>query len=350
MQKRSLAPDVLKLLACAGVVVIHLSGYGLELFPILSFDWLCSAFWDSLARFAVPVFFMCTGALMLPPERRLTPGAVWKKYFLRILIILLFWSWAYYMMIVVGQYLLIWWTEENFLLNSITHTLRFDHFFHLYYLQILLLLYALLPVLRAFVRSATEGELRYALGVWAVLGIAFPLLRLYPPLSWLGGLTGQYAINMTWSALGYALLGHYLNSRGPAALSLRGCVLLILCGFAVTFGGTALASALRGENVLDFMEGMSPGPALMAAGLFGLVLRLSAGRSSSTRLARLVKASFCVYLIHMAFVMVFRQFGLDLGIMPALIAVPLESAAVLALSLAGWWILSKIPIVKDRLI
>lgn len=52
----------------------------------------------------------------------------------------------------------------------------------------------------------------------------------------------------------------------------------------------------------------------------------------------------------MAFVMVFRQFGLDLGIMPALIAVPLESAAVLALSLAGWWILSKIPIVKDRLI
>lgn len=95
---------------------------------------------------------------MLPPERRLTPGAVWKKYFLRILIILLFWSWAYYMMIVVGQYLLIWWTEENFLLNSITHTLRFDHFFHLYYLQILLLLYALLPVLRAFVRSATEGS------------------------------------------------------------------------------------------------------------------------------------------------------------------------------------------------
>ena len=78
MQKRSLAPDVLKLLACAGVVVIHLSGYGLELFPILSFDWLSSAFWDSLARFAVPVFFMCTGALMLPPERRLTPGVVWK--------------------------------------------------------------------------------------------------------------------------------------------------------------------------------------------------------------------------------------------------------------------------------
>lgn len=350
MQNRSLAPDILKLLACAGVVIIHLSGYGLDLFPLLSFDWLSCAFWDSLARFAVPVFFMCTGALMLPPERSLSVKDVWKKYFLRVLIILLFWSWAYYMLVVAGQYLLIWWTEENFLLNSITHTLRFDHFFHLYYLQILLLLYALLPVLRALVRSATDSELRYALAVWAVLGIAFPLLRLYPPLSWLGGLTGQYAINMTWSAMGYALLGHCLNRRDAGEFSPRRCALLILAGFAITFGGTVLASALRGENVPDFMEGMSPGPALMAAGLFCLVRRLSGGRPGSPRLARLVKASFCVYLIHMAFVMAFRQFGLDLTVMPALLAVPVESAAVLALSLAGWWVLSKIPIVKDRLI
>ena len=171
MQKRSLALDAMKLLACVGVAVIHLSGYGLELFPIGSFSWLSSAFWDSLARFAVPVFFMCTGALMLPPARRLDAKTVWKKYFLRVLIILLFWSWAYYMLVVAGQYILIRWTEENFLINSIVHTLKFDHYFHLYYLQILLLLYALLPVLRVFTRAATEREMRYALAVWAVLGL-----------------------------------------------------------------------------------------------------------------------------------------------------------------------------------
>ena len=208
MQKRALAPDVLKLLACVGVIVIHISGNGLDLFPIGSFSYLSSAFWDSLARFAVPVFFMCTGALMLPPERSLTAGTVWKKYFLRVLIILLFWSWAYYMLVVAGQYLLIYWAEENFFLNSITHTLRFDHFFHLYYLQILLLLYALLPVLRVFARAAGEKEMRYALGAWAVLGLAFPLLRQYPPLEWLGGITGQYDINMAWSAMGYGMVGY----------------------------------------------------------------------------------------------------------------------------------------------
>lgn len=350
MQKRALAPDVLKLLACVGVAVIHLSGYGLELFPVGSFSWLSSAFWDSLARFAVPVFFMCTGALMLPPERRLDAKTVWKKYFLRVLIILLFWSWAYYMLVVAGQYLLIYWAEENFFLNSITHTLRFDHFFHLYYLQILLLLYALLPVLRVFTRAATEREMRYALAVWAVLGIAVPLLRQYPPLEWLGGITGQYDINMAWSAMGYAMLGYYLNTREASRFSVRGSAVLFAGGFAVTFGGTVAASLLTGETVIAFMEGMSPGPALMAAGLFCALRRRFAQRASSARVARLVKASFAVYLIHMAFVMAFRQFGFDLTVMPPLLAVPVQAACVLALSLAGWWVLSKIPIVKDRLI
>ena len=350
MQKRALAPDVLKLLACVGVIVIHISGNGLDLFPIGSFSYLSSAFWDSLARFAVPVFFMCTGALMLPPARRLDAKTVWKKYFLRVLIILLFWSWAYYMLVVAGQYILIRWTEENFLINSIVHTLKFDHYFHLYYLQILLLLYALLPVLRVFTRAATDQEMRYALAVWAVLGIAAPLLRYYPPLEWLGGITTQYDINMAWSAMGYALLGHYLNTRDVESLSLRGGVLMFLAGFALTFGGTALASVLTGENALQFMEGMSPGPAMMAAGLFCLVRRLCGSRSSSARIARLVKASFAVYLVHMAFVMVLRQFGMSLTLLPPLISVPVETAAVLALSLAAWWVLSKIPIVKDHLI
>ena len=35
--------------------------------------------------------------------------------------------------------------------------------------------------------------------------------------------------------------------------------------------------------------------------------------------------------------------------MPPLLAVPVDRRpAVLALSLAGWWVLSKIPIVKDQ--
>jgi len=155
---------------------------------------------------------------------------------------------------------------------------------------------------------------------------------------------------MTWAAMGYALLGHVMNSR-PARRELLGrYIAALVLGFAVTFGGTVLMSIRNGEVFEAFMEGMSPGPALMACGLFGAARSRFAGRESSPRTARLVKASFCVYLAHHAFVMAFRQLGFDLTVMPALIAVPVEGAAVFALSLAAWWLLSKIPFVNRHLI
>ena len=117
---------------------------------------------------------------------------------------------------VVGNYIFTGWLEPGWLLNSVVHTLCFDHHLHLYYLQILLLLYAALPVLRALVRGATEKELDWAIFLWAVLGIGWPLLKLWPPLAWLGGITPQYPLNMCWAALGYALLGHVMNSREEA--------------------------------------------------------------------------------------------------------------------------------------
>lgn len=347
---RALAPDVIKLAACAGVIVIHTSGYGLSLFETGSFEWLSCTFWDCLARFAVPVFFMCTGALMLAPERRLTGRDIFRRYFLRVLVILLVWAWLYYVYNVAGTYLFTGRLEPGWLWNSVRETLRFNHHLHLYYLQILLLLYAALPVLRALVRGATERELDWAVFLWAVLGICWPLFRLWPPLAWLGGITAQYPLNMCWSAMGYALLGYVMSSRPARRERLGRYIAALALGFAVTFGGTVFMSIRNGAVFEAFMEGMSPGPALMAYGLFGAARCVFDGRESTPRLARLVKASFCVYLAHHAFVMAFRQLGFDLTVMPPLLAVPVQGAAVFALSLAAWWVLSKIPFVNRHLI
>lgn len=347
---RDLAPDVLKLTACVGVVVIHISGQGVTSYPIGASGWLSCVFWDSLARFAVPVFFMCTGALMLPPERTLTVKRIWTKYFLRVLYILLFWSFAYNLFKSVGVYVLEGWHDDKWFLLCITNALKLDSHFHLYYLQILLLLYAALPLLRVFTRAASRKELEYACGLWLILGIAFPLMLKYYPLRWFGGLLNQYALNMCWSAMGYALVGYYMFSVPPRREDKWKYVLLAVLGLAVTFGGTVTLSMASGAVCEDFMEGMSPGPAAMAIGLTGLVRVMCEGRSGTPALSRLVKASFCVYLIHHFFIMVFRYVGIDVMLFAPMLLIPLETCAVLALSLAGWWVLEKIPFVKDHLI
>lgn len=347
---RDLAPDVLKLIACVGVIVIHVCGQGVTLFEIGSFDWLVCTFWDSLARFAVPVFFMCTGAMMLSPERDLTVKRIYKQYFFRILIILLFWAWVYYIFRVLGEYIVTKWLAPGFLLDSVKETLRFNHHLHLYYLQILLLFYVCLPVFRSFVKSATYGEQKYAVILWLVLGIAAPLLLHYRPFSYLGGLLPVMQINMVWSAAGYALLGHMMYTREPERKHLKVFVLMFLAGLLLTFGCTVASSLISGSVDLNFLEGMSPGPALCTAGLFGSVRIVCRGRDSNAKIARLTKASFCVYLIHHFFIMVFRQIGFDVTLFSPLIEVPVEAAAVIVLSLVGWKILSVIPFVKDHLI
>lgn len=349
-KSRSAATDILKLIACFGVIVIHVSGHGVTDYALGSFGWFSCTFWDSAARFAVPVFFMCTGALMLDPGRNLPVKRIYRSYFLRILRILLFWAWAYYLFTVLGQYVLTGWYEPNGLLNSIRETLFFNHHLHLYYLQILLLVYAVLPVMRVFVRAADKKEQNYAVLIWLILGIACPLLRRYPPLKWFQGMTGFYEMNMAYSALGYTLLGWVMHARPVLKEHLRFYLFAFAGGFVFTFGGTAAASLLSGTVNTNFMEGMSPGPALMAAGLFGAVRILYAGKESSPRLAVLTKASFCIYLIHHFFIMVFRHIGFDVFLFAPIAEIPFETAVVFLLSLAGWRILSKIPFVKDYLI
>ena len=68
---RNGAVDVLKALAIVGTVTIHAStaayydGFG-------SLPWLSAILWGTISRWAVPVFFLCSGALLLDPDRDLS--------------------------------------------------------------------------------------------------------------------------------------------------------------------------------------------------------------------------------------------------------------------------------------
>ncbi len=188
---RDAALDAVKLCACFAVIVIHVSGWGVASLDVYTDGWLASTFWDSLARFAVPVFLMCTGALMLSPKKQLSVETIWKKYFWKTLRILLFWGWMYILFNIVGKAVGGTKPEPHWLWHSIRDALLFRNQMHLYYLQMLLLVYVCLPVLRVFTKNATEKEQTYALGVWLALGIV--------------------CIPARYSRNGRALISHYLS-------------------------------------------------------------------------------------------------------------------------------------------
>lgn len=356
-RERDTAIDLIKAAAIFCVVVIHCCGRGYS-FPVLSVQWTSAVFWGSAARAAVPLFFMCSGALLLDPDRPLTLKKLYGKNILRILAALFFWAAAYklyHLLVETG------WDAFRFqapaewlwpgLLQAGKELVLFRHEFHLYYLHIILLVYAFLPVTRILAGRASRRELGYLLLLWFALGILYPTLIHYWPFSlyYKSGIPKQWLMNMTYASLGYGMLG-YCQRRWPLG---RGkSAALLAAGFAVVFGGTVLSSARSGSLYEGFLEGMSVGVALMAAGIFGLCTALGSALKGRTArfAARLSEASFCIYLSHLFVRYAFDRLGITVLLLPCAVSIPLLSLAVLGLSYCVWLVLRRIPGVRRWLI
>ena len=176
--KRDTGLDAVRALAIVMVTLIHAAGPVLSALPPGEGDWWAALLWSGPARMAVPLFFMCSGALML--SRPVSGRRLLCHNLPRILTAMFFWSFVYRLMDLYDAGALngagIW--------GAVKATLLFQHEFHFYYLHILLVVYAFLPALGVFVRAATRRELEYLLGVWLVVGSSAPSCPPSGPSRW----------------------------------------------------------------------------------------------------------------------------------------------------------------------
>jgi surface polysaccharide O-acyltransferase-like enzyme len=135
------------------------------------------------------------------------------------------------------------------IVQGIKEVFLFRQEFHLYYLQIMIIVYAWLPIVRIFVRHAPKKELQYGLCLWFLLGILYPTVKNVWPLTLLGGISRQWMLNMTYAAIGYGILGYYLK-RYP--VKFRWGAIFAAMGFSGTFFGTILMSGKTGTLYQSF--------------------------------------------------------------------------------------------------
>lgn len=340
--ERDTSIDLIKVIAIIGVVTIHtcIGGYS---YPIGSWNWSTSLFWGSITRASVPLFFMCSGALLLDPHREVSLKKLYSKNILRVLTALFFWAMLYKIF-----YLL---TEGTFSLHTIFAAIKevalFKQEDHLYYVHIILLVYVFLPITRAFVRAADEKLMKYALALWFVLGILFPTVKVFWPFSLLVGIPLQWMLNMTYASIGYGMLGYYLKHHNfkPLHYIITGFI-----GFILLFSATWYESVRQGAFYQHFLEGMTCGVAFLAVGIYGICMILVEMREFSLKIRRALfygsKASFGIFLVHIFFLKMFPSFGLTVTLFPCLISIPFLAALNLAGSLCVYWILSHVPILK----
>lgn len=339
MRKRDI--DLVKSLAIFGVIVIHMfAGY---VFPTGSGAWHQSLFWGTIVRGSVPMFLMCTGALLLDPEKVISGRKLFGKHLLKTVLVMVIWAGAYQVqdMILTGEFgfARIW--------DGIKRIIVYQHPYHFYYLYILILFYFCLPVIKTYVAAANKRMLEYTFCIWIVVGLIFPFMDMFYPFSLVQGYPRLWALNGCYACLGYPILGYYLRKY---PLGKRLSAALLLLGFAATYGGTWLVTTVNGTDFFLFLDGTFPGVAMMAAGIFCLCgkAKLPAPMEKVTEF--LSGSTLCVFLVHVMFIDFLTRHNIVVTLMPPFLSIPLLSLLVLTMSLVVYIILKQIPVLKKWLI
>lgn len=341
---RSGSIDLTKCMATCAVLLIHCSANRYQLFTVGSLDWLTVLFWNGACKWAVPVFLMCSGALMNDPQRELPLNRLFSRYLLRLVASLSVWAALYEclrILILRGSAPLselLWAAGKNWFTGNT--------YYHLYYFYFAIGLYLALPLTRLITRWASKQELRYLLLLWLFFGSVLPCLQYFLPFRLTGPSLLRFILSPVFASAGLGLLGWYLHQK-PAGRLLPS-LLLFLAGFAALFFFTWQHSDAEKNLNIILLDGFSPAAILMGVAVFRIAQTLAEGRSLPSFISFLSRGSFCVYLIHPFFQLVTRERFWEA--LPPLWGTPLQAALLLVLSLAAYWVLRKIPLVSRWLI
>ena len=330
----------LRLAAAFAVVVIHVCSKDFQVPDPAGSRWQSLNAYESLVRWAVPVFVMISGALLLDPARELPPKKLFGGYFLRILTALLFWSFAY-AIVYTGLYL--HGSPREILLAA------WEGFPHLWYLYMLLGLYLITPLLRPLARS--RRIMGYYVALAAVFACLLPSLGSFELAAHLRFLASRLQLSLVLGFSGYFVLGRLLAETELKAWQRRSLYALALVGAAAAALIDGLGSAARGEVFIPLLDYFSPCTALEAAALFVFVRRRAGDGPAPTWVKRLSELSFGIYLIHQVPIDFLRRFcGLSTLTLHPLLSVPLIAALSFSLAALATALLKRIPFVRRYLV
>lgn len=349
MQTRDNSVDILKAIAIFFVLMIHTLASGIEIFQINTVNWYSTIFWGSFVRSAVPLFFMCSGALLLNPKKEITIKNLYTKNIARIIIALFFWASAY-----EAFSILIAISNGTFYMSMIKEAIKrilfFDHHFHLYFLHIMIIVYMFLPATKVLCKYLDVKTYKYILVIWSIVTIIYPFILMYPKFQSIASIPRRWILNFTYGSIGYTMLGDYMNrysSKKP-----RFYALVFISGVLATIIGMIYFSNYAPSYRLILWDGASPTVLMMAYGLYGFIKHssnLTNNLKFTNFASNIAKASFCIYLIHDFFNIIFRSIDITIN-SNAFFMIPAMSILNIILSFIVYLILRRIPVVKTYLI
>ncbi|WP_448783340.1 acyltransferase [Blautia sp.] len=239
---------------------------------------------------AVPCFLMMTGSLLLDSNRKVPLKKLYRKYILRMLLVLLIFGCAFSWMELFFDSRTL---ELGQILQVAYNVLTGNTWAHMWYLYCLLGLYVLLPMYKILADYASDAQLRYILVILFFFGSIFQLLKLWKIN--LGFYCHINTIYPFWLLMGAAWnRGMFKREKNfNVVLVMVSSGLLIFTSVLWEGFGVSLSSLFGYDSVLVVIQSI---------GLFSLFNSMNIESKLDQVLSEIGEKSFGIYLIHMVII------------------------------------------------
>lgn len=318
MSNRKIYLDVIRILACVMVVLMHS--------PMEGASGALQNAINALTSPCIGLFFMVSGALLLPCEGGW--GFV-RKRFSKVLVPTLVWT-AFY----IAANIFIKHQDPSLLPKQIL-SLPFSPQGHgiLWFMYTLCGLYLLAPIISPWLKSASKKDMKILLLIWGIT-LLFPLLDPWLQIS----KTTSAPLYYFTGYAGYFILGYYFSRHGISISIGKAAILALLvlaCWGAVRFFPTGI----KFEEAISYL---SLPTVVLTVVYFCVFEKIGKKIRSDSALARTLEVlsglSFGVYLLHIFFIRYILW-----GRMPGgAVQIAVTAAVTLVACFAVCWVISKI--------
>ncbi|SJL85089.1 acyltransferase [Vibrio palustris] len=290
--------DVLRCVAAIAVIAIHTLAPYRDLYGVIpDSEWLTAVTLNGSTRWAVPVFILISGALLMSDTRPFNADYYIKRRLGKVVLPFLAWS-AFY--VVLSGF-----SAQGFNSEVATETAAnsWHHgtYYHLGFFYYFIPLYFVIPLFQWVNRHSNDGVWVAYVGVWLITTTLF--------LSHINGVwSSQY-----WLYTGYLPLGYLLYKRLPiTSLTVAIATILGLLSLYFTVHSVVELSVMKGEYSVGRWLSYKTINVVLAASMIFILGRAITPYLPETLMKGIrvmSKYSLGIYLLHPIFLWPMKAFG-----------------------------------------
>lgn len=339
--KKRLDISIMRIAATLAVVLLHTNNTlcnNTEFFKLSYKQYIFFSTSNYLMNWAVPIFFMITGYLLLDENRNINYKDCLFKYSKRIFLALFLFGIPFSIIeMIMNNHAL----SFIYVIESIYNVFLGKSWSHLWYLYYLIGIYLIIPFLKSFTDNTEKYTYRYVLSVLFIFNFIIIILnRLF-------NIEIAFKILIESFPVFYVLLGQYFKKYFLNAVKIKNIIFILLMGIAIIIAINMIAA----PNSKIYLGYDSPVIALLAITIFLLFHNRSCYISEF--IWKIDRLCFGVYLIHPVFINLlykgFKITPISFGKIYPIISV-LMWLGFVVISFVFSWVLNKIPILKKHVL